>query len=162
MMNRLQILTTGGTIDKIYYDDKSDYQIGEPEIGRILRDLNVAFEWDVQSLMRKDSLHMTDNDRRTIRDAVAGHDSGHFLITHGTDSMVDTARVLSELSGRVMVLTGALNPARFIGSDAVFNIGTAVGAVQCLAPGAWIVMNGRVWHPDQVRKNRDANRFEAV
>lgn len=162
MMKHLQILTTGGTIDKIYYDDKSDYQIGEPEIGRILHDMNVAFQWNVQPLMRKDSLHMTDDDRQTLRKAVAGHDGRHFLITHGTDSMIETARVLAQLEDRVMVLTGALNPARFIGSDAVFNIGTAVGAVQCLQPGAWIVMNGRIWHHEEVRKNRDANRFEAV
>lgn len=160
-VEKLHILTTGGTIDKIYYDDQSDYQIGEPEIGRILRAMNVAFEWEVQALMRKDSLHMTDEDRQIVHDTILNTDATHILITHGTDSMVETAQVLSSITGRVMVMTGALNPARFIDSDAVFNIGCAVGAVQVLDPGVWIAMNGRIWHPEHVRKNRNANRFEA-
>lgn len=161
-MKHLQIITTGGTIDKIYYDQKSDYQIGEPEIARILTDMNVAFRWQVQPLLRKDSLELTDADRDLVRKAVEASDARHFLITHGTDTMVETARALAGLADRVIVLTGALNPARFLGSDAVFNIGCAVGAVQCLEPGVWIAMNGRIWDPTQVRKNREANRFEAV
>lgn len=161
-MEFLHILTTGGTIDKLYYDDASDYQVGEPEIARILTEMKVAFEWQVDALMRKDSLHMTDDDRQQVRAAVAASPHRHVLITHGTDSMVDTARVLADVDDKVMVLTGALNPARFIGSDAVFNIGCAVGAVQTLSTGAWIAMNGRVWDPAAVRKNRAANRFEAA
>ncbi|MDT8437527.1 MAG: asparaginase domain-containing protein [Wenzhouxiangellaceae bacterium] len=161
-MKLLQVITTGGTIDKIYYDAKSDYQIGEPEIARILADMNVAFRWQVQPLLRKDSLQLTDADRDLIAHAVAASDASHFLITHGTDTMVETALRLEALTGRVIVLTGALNPARFLGSDAMFNIGCAVGAVQCLPDGVWIAMNGRVWNPHAVRKNRDANRFEPV
>jgi len=161
-LKSLQVITTGGTIDKIYYDQKSDYQIGEPEIARILDDMNVAFRWQVQPLLRKDSLELTDADRELVRRAVEASDAGHFLITHGTDTMVETARALAGLGDRVIVLTGALNPARFLGSDAVFNIGCAVGAVQCLAPGVWIAMNGRIWDPARVRKNRNANRFEAA
>ena len=159
---KLDILTTGGTIDKIYYDDKSDYQIGEPEIGRILRAMSVAFDWEIRALMRKDSLHLNDADRALIRQAIEASSDRHFLITHGTDTMVETAAALGEVGDRVIVLTGALNPARFIDSDAVFNIGCAVGAVQALPPGIWITMNGRIWDPKTVRKNRDANRFEAV
>lgn len=161
-MKRLNILTTGGTIDKIYYDDKSDYQIGEPEIARILKAMNVAFDWEIRALMRKDSLHLDDDDRALIRQAVKTSADTHFLITHGTDTMVETAAALGEVGERVIVMTGALNPARFIDSDAVFNIGCAVGAVQALPPGVWIVMNGRVWKPENVRKNRTANRFEAI
>lgn len=161
-MKLLQIITTGGTIDKIYYDEKSDYQIGEPEIGRILADMHVAFRWQIQPLLRKDSLQLTEADRDLVRRAVEASDAEHFLITHGTDTMVETARVLQGMSDRVVVLTGALNPARFMGSDAVFNIGCSVGAVQSLPPGVWIVMNGRVWDPDRVRKNRAENRFEAI
>ncbi len=158
----LQVITTGGTIDKIYYDEKSDYQIGEPEIARILGDMKVAFRFQVQPLLRKDSLQLNDRDRELIRRAVDASEAGHILITHGTDTMTDTAKVLEGVDDKVIVLTGALNPARFIGSDAVFNIGCAVGAVQALDPGVWIAMNGRVWDPRKVRKNRDANRFEAV
>lgn len=161
-MKRLQVITTGGTIDKIYYDRKSDYKIGEPEIARILTAMNVAFRWQVQPLLRKDSLEMTDDDRELIRRAVESSDATHFLITHGTDTMVDTALALGDAGDRVIAMTGALNPARFIDSDAVFNIGCAVGAVQALPPGVWIIMNGRVWDPHHVRKNRDANRFEAM
>jgi len=160
-LDNLTILTTGGTIDKIYYDDKSDYKIGEPEIGRILKAMDVAFRWEVRALMRKDSLHMSDADRRLIRQAVLAQDGRHFLITHGTDSMTHTAAELADTGDRVIVMTGALHPARFIDSDAVFNIGCAIGAVQTLPPGVWIVMNGRVWNPAHVRKNRAANRFEA-
>ncbi len=161
-MNKLNILTTGGTIDKIYYDDKSDYQIGEPEISRILKAMNVAFDWEIRALLRKDSLDMNDDDRALIRQAVMTSSDEHFLITHGTDSMVETAAALGEVGERVIVMTGALNPARFIDSDAVFNIGCAVGAVQALPAGVWIAMNGRIWDRHTVRKNRAENRFEAV
>lgn len=161
-MNKLNILTTGGTIDKIYYDDKSNYQIGEPEIGRILKAMNVAFDWEIRALMRKDSLNMGDQERSLVRQAVMTSEDRHFLITHGTDTMVETAAVLEDAGERVIVMTGALNPARFIDSDAMFNIGCAVGAVQALPPGVWIAMNGRIWDPKTVRKNRSENRFEAV
>ena len=161
-MQHLTVITTGGTIDKVYFDAKSDYQIGAPQIGEILTQLGVAFEFEVVPVLRKDSLEMTDEDRTAIRRAIEQQPHRHVLITHGTDTMVDTARVLAGISGKTIVLTGALNPARFQGSDAVFNIGCAVGAVQSLADGVWIAMNGRIWDPAHVRKNRAANRFEQI
>ena len=161
-MDQLCIVTTGGTIDKIYFDDKSDYQIGEPQIGRILEELGVAFRFNVIPILRKDSLHIDAADRELVRATIAAQDTRHVLVTHGTDSMVETATVLSTIPGKVIVLTGALNPAGFRGSDAEFNIGTAVGAVQSLPPGVYIAMNGRVWDPAKVRKNVAANRFEAI
>ena len=161
-MKNLLIVTTGGTIDKNYFDDMSDYQIGEPMIGRILDELQVGFAIEVRQLMRKDSLHITDEDRRRIHDEIAASDASHVLITHGTDSMVDTALVLADIPAKTMVLTGALNPARFRDSDAVFNIGCAVGALQALQPGVWIAMNGCIWDPRKVRKNRQKNRFESL
>ena len=160
MISNLLIITTGGTIDKIYFDDKSDYQVGEPQISQILHAMHVAFEFEVSALMRKDSLHITGDDRKLIRAAVAASDTRHVLITHGTDTMVDTALELSGFEDKTIVLTGALNPARFRDSDAIFNIGCAVGAVQCLPPGVYIAMNGKVWDPEHVRKNRRENRFE--
>jgi L-asparaginase len=162
MISRLLIITTGGTIDKIYFDDKSDYQIGESQISQILRAMNVAFDIEVIEVLRKDSLHMGPQDRLLVREAVLQSDIRHVLITHGTDTMVETANALEGLSDRTIVLTGALNPARFRDSDAVFNIGCAVGAVQCLPPGVYIAMNGKVWNPARVRKNRAANRFEEI
>ena len=161
-MKKLLIITTGGTIDKIYFDDMSDYQIGDPQIGQILEHMQVAFDFEVNALMRKDSLHFTDEDRAAIHATVRETDASHILITHGTDTMVKTALMLSDIPGKTIVFTGALNPARFRDSDAVFNIGCAVGAVQSLPEGAWIAMNGCVWDPRKVRKNRGENRFEAV
>ena len=161
-MQHLTIVTTGGTIDKIYFDDKSAYEIGDPQIGKILEALGVAFTFDVLPALRKDSLHVTDEDRALIRSTIEAQPHRHVLVTHGTDTMVETAQVLAGIPGKVIVLTGALNPARFQGSDAVFNIGCAVGAVQTLPDGVYIAMNGRIWNPAHVRKNRDANRFESI
>ena len=161
-MQHLSIVTTGGTIDKIYFDDKSAYEIGDPQIGKILDTLGVAFTFDVLPALRKDSLHIDEADRDLLRRLIEAQPHRHVLGTHGTDTMVETAAVLASIKGKVIVLTGALNPARFQGSDAVFNIGCAVGAVQSLPDGVYIAMNGRIWNPAQVRKNRDANRFEAI
>lgn len=161
-MRELLIITTGGTIDKTYFDAKSDYQVGEPEIGRVLETFSAAFRWHIIPLMRKDSLELNDNDRKLIHDTIANHQQKHVLITHGTDTMVETAHAVHDLTDRTIVLTGALNPARFVGSDAVFNIGCALGAVQSKPAGVYIAMNGRIWNPDEVRKNRSQNRFEEV
>ena len=161
-MEHLLIVTTGGTIDKVYFDDKSDFQVGEPQIGHILEELGVAFRFEVIPILRKDSLHIGAQDRELLRATIAAQDARHVLVTHGTDTMVETARILASIPGKVIVLTGALNPARFRGSDAEFNIGTAVGAVQSLPDGVYIAMNGRVWDPANVRKNVAANRFEPL
>ena len=91
-MDDLLIVTTGGTIDKIYFDDKSDFQVGDPQIGRILQELGVAFRFNVIPIIRKDSLHISDADRELVRDTIAAQSARHVLITHGTDSMVETAR----------------------------------------------------------------------
>ena len=161
-MKKLLIITTGGTIDKIYFDDMSNYQIGDPQIGQILEMMHVGFDFEVKSMIRKDSLHFTEEDRQSIYDAIATSDASHILITHGTDGMVKTALTLLDIPDKTMVLTGALNPARFRDSDAVFNIGCAVGSLQALPHGAWIAMNGCIWDPRKVRKNRDKNRFESI
>jgi len=161
-MDKLRIFTTGGTIDKIYFDAKSEYEVGEPQIGEILREMGVAFPFEITSLMRKDSLDMTDADRDVIRRAVAADGAPRILITHGTDTMTDTAAALQGIGGKTVVLTGSLNPARFRGSDAIFNIGGAVAAVQSLPAGVYIFMNGRIFAALKVRKNRDKNRFEEI
>jgi L-asparaginase len=153
-------LTTGGTIDKVYFDALSRFEVGETVVSKILREGGVTFEFEVVSLMRKDSLEMEDGDREAIRAAVAARRETRVVVTHGTDTMVETARALSGIPGKTIVLTGALSPARFQASDAVFNIGMAVAAVQTCPPGVWIAMSGRVFPSDQVRKNRGLNRFE--
>lgn len=159
---KLHVITTGGTIDKLYFDAKSEYQVGEPQINGILRDVGVAFDYEVTALMRKDSLDMDEADRARIREAALQCPEARIVITHGTDSMLDTARALAGIPDRTIVLTGALNPARFQGSDAMFNIGCAVAAAQTCPAGVYLAMNGRIWRPEEVRKNVEANRFEAL
>ena len=160
---KINIITTGGTIDKIYFDAKSDYQIGKPVIGELLQRIGVQLDFSVTPLMRKDSLDLTDADRQLIVDTVAVADSDYILVTHGTDSMVETGKWLkAQVPDKKVLLTGALQPAAFRESDAVFNIGCALGALQLVAPGAYIAMNGQVFDVSKVRKNVKANRFEAL
>jgi L-asparaginase len=158
----VHIITTGGTIDKIYFDALSEYQVGEPQIGTVLQEANVTVDFRVHALLRKDSLDLTDEDRRLIRRTIAEIPGRWFLVTHGTDTMVETALALQGLPGRVIVLTGALQPAIFRRSDAIFNIAGAFMAVQLLPEGVYLAMHGRVFDPRQVRKNRAANRFEPL
>ena len=159
---KLSIYTMGGTIDKIYFDDLSEYEVGTPQAGEILREAKAAVEFTVHEVARKDSLHLTAQDREALRAAIAADPGRLALVTHGTDTMTDTAQALMDLPGKVIVFTGALSPARFKGSDAPFNLGCAVGALQSLPPGVYICMNGLVFEADKVRKNRAAGRFEAV
>ncbi|GAB4263155.1 MAG: asparaginase domain-containing protein [Deferrisomatales bacterium] len=156
----IQIFTTGGTIDKIYFDRKSEYQVGEPQVGEVLREAHVTFPYRIRSVLRKDSLELTDDDRAAIRQAVVDTECSRVVITHGTDTMVETARALRGIPGKVIVLTGAMQPARFRQTDAVFNIACAVTAVQLLPPGVHIAMNGRIFDPARARKNVAENRFE--
>lgn len=162
MLDRLQIITTGGTIDKIYFDALSDYKIGDPVIDELLRVMNVGFDYDVLPLMRKDSLEITDQDRDEIAAAVKSSSCEHILITHGTDTMVDTAQRLQGIEQKCIVLTGALQPAAFKSTDAIFNIGCAIGALQTAESGVWLAMNGCVFDALRVRKNRAQNRFEPL
>ena len=99
-MDELLIVTTGGTIDKVYFDDKSDYQVGEPQIGHILEELGVAFRFRVIPMLRKDSLHIDAADRELLRATIAAQDARHVLVTHGTDTMVETANVLASIPGQ--------------------------------------------------------------
>lgn len=159
---KLRIFTTGGTIDKIYFDAKSRFEVGEPMIGAVLDEAEVGFDYEITALMKKDSLELDQADREAMREAIQNCPDTHILITHGTDTMAETAQFLKGIPGKTVVLTGALTPARFRSSDAIFNIGSAVAAVQTCAPGVYIAMNGRVFEAGRVRKNRELNRFEEM
>ncbi len=159
---RIKIFTAGGTIDKIYFDNKSDYKVGDPQAESVLKRANVTVDYTVESLLRKDSLDMTDDDRRAIREAVAAEECERIVITHGTDTMIETAKVLADVPGKTIVMTGSMYPAAFRDSDAVFNIGCALTAAQTLKPGVYIAMNGQIFNPQKSRKNRDQNRFETL
>ena len=158
----VQIFSTGGTIDKVYFDALSEYQIGEPMAGELLKDARVGFDYAIESLVKKDSLELDDADRALIHARVAACPAEHILITHGTDTMTVTAAALADIPGKVIVLTGAMQPARFRDSDALFNLGLAIGALNVCAPGVYIAMSGKVFPADGVRKNRIAGRFEGV
>lgn len=161
-MSTIRIFTVGGTIDKIYFDAKSSYEVGPPNITEVLSSLSLNLDYEVVSLMQKDSLEMTDADRELVRRAVLDASEEQIVITHGTDTMVDTAAVLASLSAKTIVLTGALSPALFKNSDAMFNIGAALTAAQTKTPGVYIAMNGVVFDHDRVRKDVENNRFVAV
>lgn len=161
-MVKIQIFSVGGTIDKIYFDAKSSYEVGPPNISEIIAGLHLNPEFTVTSLMQKDSLEMCDEDRETVRQAVMACETDKIIITHGTDTMVATAGVLAEIPGKTIVLTGALQPALFKNSDAMFNIGAAITAVQTLQAGVYITMNGQVFVHDQVRKDVEQNRFVSL
>lgn len=158
---KLRFITVGGTIDKVYFDQLSQYQVGAPGVGRILQDLPVSFEYTVESIMRKDSLDMTPEDRLLVRDAVERCEDRYIVITHGTDTMIETARQLIGIPDKRIVLTGAMQPASFRNSDAIFNVGMAIGvAVTQPAAGVWITMSGQVFNPLKARKNRERGVFE--
>jgi len=157
---KIRFITTGGTIDKIYFDALSQFEVGDSVIQHILKDGLVDFEYDVVSLLQKDSLEIDDKDRKLLRDFIEKDDATHYVITHGTDTMPLTARALIGLEGKTIVLTGALTPARFRTTDAVFNVGMAVATVQVAKPGVYIAMSGQVFEAGSVVKNRAENRFE--
>lgn len=158
---KLKILCTGGTFDKVYYDALSDYQIGEPQVEWILKQANTTIDYQIESILKKDSLDINEADRQHILEKVKSESSAHIVITHGTDTMVETAQALNEVTGKTIVLVGAMQPARFKDSDAIFNTGFAVAAATLLSPGIYIAMNGQIFSDDEVQKNRDAGRFEA-
>ena len=155
------IVTTGGTIDKAYFDALSTYQIGEPVVKKLLELANVTHPYRIVELLRKDSLELTDEDRQRLKETVAALDARRVVITHGTDTMTDSASVLAAVPGKTIVLTGALSPARFSDSDATFNIGMAFAAAQTLPAGVYVAMNGRVFRGDEVKKDREQRRFVA-
>jgi L-asparaginase len=158
----LEILTTGGTIDKVYFDKKSNYEVGDPFVEELLHKMNVNISFKVKSLMKIDSLDMTDIHREEILKYVKNSTANNFLITHGTDSIVETAIYLKKISDKTIVLTGSLKPAIFIDNDAVFNVGSALTSAQILKNGVYIVINGQVFNPDNVRKNLEKNIFETI
>ncbi len=159
---KIKIFAVGGTIDKIYFDQKSVYEVGEPQVVTILREANTSLEFECESVLKKDSLDMTNEDRQYINKKIRSEACNYIILTHGTDTMVETAKSLMTIFDKTIILTGAIEPARSKTSDASFNIGSAIVAVQILSSGVYIVMNGQVFHPEQIKKNRDLNRCESI
>jgi L-asparaginase len=154
------ILTTGGTFDKIYFDANSEYSIGEPCISSILDEGNVMSDYRVQSILKKDSLDITHSEREIIKKSVIECEEERIIITHGTDTMVETAKFLEDIKEKTIVLTGAMQPARFKKTDAIFNSGFAFAAALSLENGVYIAMSGQIFNSNNVRKNIDLGKFE--
>lgn len=157
------ILTTGGTIDKNYFDALSEYQIVDSGIPALLQEARVALPYRLVEVMRKDSLELTDADRTLIAAAAREAPETRIVITHGTDTMTETAKLLAaDVPDKTIVLTGALSPARFAETDAPFNLGMAFATAQMAPPGVWIAMSGQVFNGLKVRKDRAAGKFVAI
>ena len=159
---QLEIFTTGGTIDKVYFDAKSTFEVGESSILEVLREANLCIDYQITPLLRKDSLELTDKDRALVRQAVLDSTASQIVITHGTDTMIATAKALAAIPGKTIILTGSMQPARFRLTDAVFNVASAMMAAQTLLEGVYIAMNGRIFDPYKTRKNVKQNRFEQI
>ena len=153
------VLTTGGTIDKNYFDALSEYQIVDSGIPALLDEARVTLPFRVVELMRKDSLDLTDADRDLIATTAREAPERRVVITHGTDTMTVSAAALAAVTGKTIVLVGALTPARFAESDAAFNLGMAFAAAQLAPAGVYITMNGTVFAADKVVKDRERGAF---
>jgi L-asparaginase len=153
------VLTTGGTIDKLYFDALSEYKIGESVVARLLELARVRHPFVIQEVMRKDSLDLEDSDRAHIAELASNAPEKQIVITHGTDTMTLIAHALAGVEGKTVVLVGALAPARFSESDAAFNLGMALATAQVAPPGIYITMNGSVFPALEVYKDREKGLF---
>lgn len=159
----LRFIVTGGTFDKRYDELKGELNFKESHLPAILKAARVTLPVEVEINQLIDSLHMTENDRMRILDACAAALESHIVVIHGTDTMVQTARVLGNARlEKTIVLTGAMIPYSVYGSDSLFNLGCAAAAAQLCPRGVFITMNGRIFPWDTVRKNTDLGIFEAL
>lgn len=159
----IRIFVTGGTFDKTYDEIKGQLSFGETHLPEMLRLGRSRVDVSIQTLMMIDSLEMTDDDRDLIVSNCRQCDETCIVITHGTDTMVETAAALARgIAGKTIVLTGAMIPYAFGSSDGLFNLGSALSFVPVLAPGVYIAMNGRHFQWDKVRKNRETGVFESI
>jgi L-asparaginase len=161
---KIVFIQTGGTIDKDYprKDRGYAFEIGKPAVERIMQKVHPDFDYKVISILKKDSLDITDNDRDKIHKACMEADSKRLLITHGTDTMIETARKLNAIKNKVIILTGAMKPEKFSDSDAAFNVGTAIGALNVLDKGIYIAMNGRIYHWNKVKRDKETGQFADI
>ncbi len=158
---RIVFIQTGGSIDKNYPRTQRGYafEIGESAVIRVMQKVQPSFDFKIIPLLRKDSLDVTERDREKIREACQTADAEKIIITHGTDTMIETAKKLGNLKNKVVVLTGAMKPEKFSDSDASFNVGTAVGAINVLRSGVYIAMNGRIYPWNRVERDRKTGQF---
>jgi L-asparaginase len=159
----IRVFVTGGTFDKEYDEIRGRLDFGDSHLPEMLRRGRCELDLELRTLMMVDSLELSDADRDTIARNCIRAPEERIVITHGTDTMVETARVLAgSVEGKTIVLTGAMIPYAFGSSDGLFNLGSALSFVQVLPAGVYVAMNGRCFPWDQVRKNRETGRFEPL
>lgn len=159
------ILVTGGTLDKDYNPISGELAFDHSHLPQILNQANCTLPVSVKTLMLKDSLEMTDNDREFILEAIQNAEESRILVTHGTDTMCQTGEYLLKhqeirLQTKTIVLTGAMRPFKLGESDASFNLGAAIMALQLLDKGIYLCMNGRCHPAGKVQKNLSKGMFE--
>ncbi len=162
----IRIFVTGGTFDKEYNELDGTLFFKDTHLPEMLRLGRSHVEVSVRTLMMVDSLEMSETDRQLIVEHCRKAAESQIVVTHGTDTMVETARALASaapaLAGKTIVLTGAMVPYAFGSSDGLFNLGSALSFVQTLPPGVYVAMNGRCFEWNRVRKNRETGVFEAM
>lgn len=159
----IQILVTGGTFDKEYNELDGSLYFKETHLQEMLEKGRSRLDLQIETLFMKDSLEFTENERAQIQQACVKASSDRILITHGTDTMTQTAEYLAnQISDKTIVLTGAMIPYKFGSSDGMFNLGSALAFVQILPPGVYISMNGKIFEAGNVRKNLSKGEFEAI
>lgn len=161
---KITFIQTGGTIDKDYPRPTKGYafEISEPAVKRILKKLNPSFDYEILSVLKKDSFDITEEDREVIYKTCKKQKNNRIIITHGTDTMVETAMKLSDIKNKVIILTGSMKPERFSDSDAPINVGVALGAINILKDGIYIAMHGRVFKWNRVKRNPGTGQFIEV
>lgn len=160
----LLFIQTGGTIDKAYPKRNKGYafEIGTPAFERILKRAGVACSYDVVSMFKKDSTEITDQDRLLLKNFIQDSPHQRIVITHGSDTLIESARFVDNIPGKTIVFTAAFLPEIFKDSDADFNLGMALGAVMSMENSTFIAMNGLLLHPDYCRKNEQTGKFEKI
>ena len=157
----IRLLITGGTIDKQYNELNGELIFTQSGVEDMLAQGRAKLDIAYETVMLKDSLDMDDNDRQRILISCLTCDESKIVITHGTDPMVETSRALAEIKDKTIVLLGAMVPYKFKKSDALFNLGCAIAAVQTLEKGVYITMNGKIFNYDDVIKNKDLGEFQS-
>ena len=159
----LKIFATGGTFDKIYNEVDGSLIFRETHLNNILNDAKSKIDIEIETIMLVDSLYMEDGHRQEILDKCRLCKEDGIIITHGTDTMAETAKLLAkEIKGKTIVLTGAMVPYSFAKSDANFNLGCAIAFAQILPKGVYITMHGKIFNHDNVRKNKETSEFETI
>lgn len=159
---KITFIQTGGTIDKDYPKTTKGYafEFGEPATRRILEKLNPSFKYEILTVCQKDSLEITDQDRQNLVDQISDNLSDKFIITHGTDTMLKTAKfIFSKINNKVIILTGAMRPEQFSNSDAPINVGGAIAASQILDAGVYLFMSGVLKSCNEIKRDLESGKF---